>query len=146
MVYAVTCHASESAEIPEVFNVSFTVEGNIGIIRIPMFHYKTYEQTAEILEVLNADGIVNIIIDIRNNFGGLLEAAMDVFRKGSFLLYIMMTTGCLFNTQQTGGTWNTRLPCLSTRLRRVRRRRSRLLYRIRAAGLSSERPHTVKQR
>ncbi|MBN2171306.1 MAG: S41 family peptidase [Candidatus Krumholzibacteriota bacterium] len=56
----------------------FTMGDNIGYIRCTNFGEKTAEEMAAALDSLEAQGMQGLILDLRNNPGGLLDAARDV--------------------------------------------------------------------
>lgn len=54
------------------------LEGGIGYLRIVQFGEKTGEEVEEALRKLRAAGAKGLVLDLRDNPGGLLEAAVDV--------------------------------------------------------------------
>jgi carboxyl-terminal processing protease len=54
------------------------LDGGIGYIRISEFQEKTARDFREALESLTRQGMKGLIVDVRNNPGGLLYAAVDV--------------------------------------------------------------------
>lgn len=52
--------------------------GNIGYIQITSFSTSTYPQFAESLDFLRKKGVEKIILDLRNNVGGLVTSAVDI--------------------------------------------------------------------
>ena len=67
------------------------LDGSTGYIQIAEFSDHTGEQFDEVLNPLLKKGIDGLIIDLRNNPGGLLDSAVDVaepfFRKGELIVY-----------------------------------------------------------
>jgi carboxyl-terminal processing protease len=67
------------------------LEGKTGYIQLTEFSEHTGEQFGHALQQLMRDGIASLIIDVRNNPGGLLDAAVEVaepfFRKGELIVY-----------------------------------------------------------
>ena len=67
------------------------IEGDIGYIQIREFSDHTGEQFGEALNQLLKKGIDGLVIDLRNNPGGLLDAAVDVaepfFKKDELIVY-----------------------------------------------------------
>lgn len=67
------------------------LKDKIGRIRIREFSEKTAIELHEALDALNKEGMRSLIIDLRNNPGGLLNVAADVadefFEKGQLLVY-----------------------------------------------------------
>ena len=51
---------------------------DIAYMRIDRFGAKTYRELAEALNVVHVDGVEGLILDLRNDPGGLLDAAVDV--------------------------------------------------------------------
>lgn len=54
------------------------IEDGIGYIRITNFDQRTGEDFARSLEFLESQGLEGLILDLRNNSGGLLEEAIEV--------------------------------------------------------------------
>lgn len=54
------------------------LEGNIGYIVIANFSENTDDEVYDILEKLDAEGIKNIILDLRDNPGGYLDSAVNI--------------------------------------------------------------------
>jgi len=67
------------------------IDGATGYIQIVEFSDHTGEQFDEALNQLLKKGIDSLIIDLRNNPGGLLDSAVDVaepfFKKGELIVY-----------------------------------------------------------
>jgi carboxyl-terminal processing protease len=65
--------------------------GHTGYIRIADFSDHTGEEFGKALDKLLDEGIDSLVLDLRNNPGGLLDAAVDVanpfFRKGEMIVY-----------------------------------------------------------
>jgi carboxyl-terminal processing protease len=65
--------------------------GNVGYLQITQFSERTGEEFERALGGLEQDGISSLIIDLRNNPGGLLEAAIAVcdefFDSGELIAY-----------------------------------------------------------
>ena len=59
------------------------VEPGIGYIRLSEFQENTPKDLAEALKKLESDGLKGLVLDLRNNPGGLLDVAVDV--GGKFL-------------------------------------------------------------
>jgi len=63
----------------------------IGYVRIIQFGERTGDEFAEALKVLDNDGMQGLILDLRDNPGGLLDAAVDVaepfFDRGELIVY-----------------------------------------------------------
>ncbi|MSU48563.1 MAG: S41 family peptidase [Opitutus sp.] len=67
------------------------LETGIGYVQLTEFSEHTGEQFRRALETLLRQGAVSLILDLRNNPGGLLDAAVDVaepfFNKGELIVY-----------------------------------------------------------
>lgn len=65
--------------------------GGMGYIEITEFTESTGDQFAKALDHLLKEGIDSLVLDLRNNPGGLLDAAVEVaelfFRKGEIVVY-----------------------------------------------------------
>jgi carboxyl-terminal processing protease len=69
---------SLTREIIEVPTVKQAMIGSTGYIRLISFSAMTVDRTREALEKFKAQGYKSLIIDLRNNYGGLLQAAVNV--------------------------------------------------------------------
>jgi len=80
----------ERIQLSSVRLVSVLPE-NVGYLQITQFSDRTGEEFRAALTGLEQDGITSLIIDLRNNPGGLLEAAIAVcdefFDKGELIVY-----------------------------------------------------------
>ena len=56
----------------------FVLDGDIGYIGIATFNQKTAEQFEQTYEELEEEGISSLIIDLRSNGGGLVDAAVEI--------------------------------------------------------------------
>lgn len=67
------------------------LEGNTGYIQLTEFSDHTAQQFGQALNRLVREGISSLVIDVRNNPGGLLDASVEVaepfFRKGELIVY-----------------------------------------------------------
>jgi len=67
------------------------IAGSTGYIQVRDFSEHTGEQFADALDDLLKKGIDSLVIDLRNNPGGLLDSAVEVaepfFRKGELIVY-----------------------------------------------------------
>jgi len=59
-------------------DVSYMVESTIGYIRLNNFSATTHDEMTKALTDLNARGMKKLILDLRGNGGGRLQAAIDV--------------------------------------------------------------------
>ena len=80
----------EIIKVESVRNVRVLDDG-IGYVQLTEFSDHTGEQFSRALEHLLTEGVHSLIIDLRNNPGGLLDAAVDVaepfFRKNELIVY-----------------------------------------------------------
>ena len=53
-------------------------EKNIGYVKISSFNSNTAEAFAQVMDTFNAKGIKTVVLDLRNNLGGYLSAAISV--------------------------------------------------------------------
>jgi carboxyl-terminal processing protease len=56
---------------------SLKLDGGVGYLRIAEFSAKTAEDAAESVSKLRKDGATSLVLDLRNNPGGLLSAAVE---------------------------------------------------------------------
>jgi carboxyl-terminal processing protease len=65
--------------------------GHIGFLQITQFSERTGDEFKAALQKLEKEGVRALVIDLRNNPGGLLDAAIDVcnefFDKGELIVY-----------------------------------------------------------
>jgi carboxyl-terminal processing protease len=65
--------------------------GNVGYIQLTEFSEHTADQFVRALDQLQRDGMTSLVIDVRNNPGGLLDAAVEVaepfFKRGELIVY-----------------------------------------------------------
>lgn len=68
------------------------IEGNIGYIRVTQFQEQTGEDLKKALKKLEAEKVQSIIMDLRNNPGGLLSMAVEVseqfLESGKLVVFI----------------------------------------------------------
>ena len=79
----------ERKEIDEKYvNAAVLSDGKTGLIRISSFTNKTAEQFRSELQNLRSKGITRLVIDLRNNTGGVVSSATDILDQvlgtGSF--------------------------------------------------------------
>ncbi len=71
---------------------SKVVEGNIGYVRITQFQEQTGDDLKKALKKLESDKVQSLIIDLRNNPGGLLTMAVEVSEQfvesGKLIVFI----------------------------------------------------------
>ena len=67
------------------------LEAGIGYIRITQFGTQTYDEFLDALTLLEAEELKGLILDLRNNPGGVLSAAVNIageyFAKGETVVY-----------------------------------------------------------
>jgi len=86
---------------------SKTLEDNIGYVKLTQFQQRTSDDLENALESLEKDKINSLILDLRNNPGGLLNGAVDVtsqfLPEGKLVVYIKGRSGEQqdFNTSST---------------------------------------------
>ena len=80
----------ERFEIPSATWKMLADQTDIGLITISRFSGKTPDEVSRALEELQAAGAARYVLDLRNNGGGILEAAVDVasrFLDGGVVMY-----------------------------------------------------------
>lgn len=80
----------EKVEIPSVISRILDQDSSIGLIAISRFSDKTAEETAAAISDLQAKGATRLVIDLRGNGGGLLDAAIDtakLFLDSGVIMY-----------------------------------------------------------
>ncbi len=72
-------------------DAAYMIEKNIGYVRIKNFGDKTYEEFMVAMAGLNAQGMKNVIIDLRGNAGGYMHIAIQMVNeflpKGELIVY-----------------------------------------------------------
>lgn len=71
-----------SIQYPTITGVRFVADG-IGYLKIEEFARKTAEEFDTTLDRLESKGLEGLVIDLRNNPGGMLDSAVDI--SGQFL-------------------------------------------------------------
>ncbi len=77
-------------EIPSVTWELLDGQRSIGLIKVDRFSGKTPEEVRRAITELSADGALEYVLDLRDNGGGILEAAVDVagqFLNGGVVMY-----------------------------------------------------------
>lgn len=72
------------------------MDDNIGYIAITNFRENTYSQFKEALDVLEAEGMEKLVLDLRNNTGGLVKSAHEIGEEllpESIMVYTMDKDG-----------------------------------------------------
>jgi len=72
-------------------DVAYMINDNIGFIRINNFAMTTFEEFMKGLEELKSKGMTQLIIDLRGNSGGIMEAAIQIanqfLKKDELIVY-----------------------------------------------------------
>jgi len=72
-------------------DVAYKVQGNIGYIKISQFAQTTFREFMQAVEKLKTQGVDKLIIDLRNNGGGIMEAATMIadqfLEEGQLIVY-----------------------------------------------------------
>jgi len=72
-------------------DVAYEVEDNIGYVKISQFAQTTFREFMQAIEKLKAQGVEKYIIDLRNNGGGIMEAATMIadqfLEEGQLIVY-----------------------------------------------------------
>ena len=97
----------ERIRLDSVRNAAMGPDG-IGYVQITQFSERTGDEFTAALEGLEQQGLKALVIDLRNNPGGLLDAAIDVcnefFEKGELIAYTQgRTPESRENFKATGG-------------------------------------------
>jgi carboxyl-terminal processing protease len=94
-------------EIIEVPTVKQDMIGNIAYLKLISFSAPTVERTRAALQSFQAQGYTSLILDLRNNYGGLLQSAVgigDFFLEGGVVVSVksrVPTENTIFNARQT---------------------------------------------
>jgi carboxyl-terminal processing protease len=72
-------------------DVAYMINDNIGFIRINNFAESTYEEFMKGLRELMSKGMAKLIIDLRGNSGGVMDASIEIanefLKKGQLIVY-----------------------------------------------------------
>jgi carboxyl-terminal processing protease len=72
-------------------DVAYMVNNNTGYIRVNSFAMKTFEEFMKGLKELKAKGMTKLILDLRGNSGGVMEAAIQIanqfLKEGQLIVY-----------------------------------------------------------
>jgi len=72
-------------------DVAYKVSDDIGYIKINQFAQTTFQEFMEAVEKLKAQGIKKLIVDLRDNGGGIMEAAIRIadqfLEEGQLIVY-----------------------------------------------------------
>ncbi|MSQ40295.1 MAG: S41 family peptidase [Dehalococcoidia bacterium] len=84
---------------------SDVLAGNIGYVRIEAFNSNTNESLIGILKEMKAQGVVGLVLDLRDNPGGLVSSTVDVasqFLREGLVLYEVTGRGVRTNLEVKG--------------------------------------------
>lgn len=87
----------EKAEIEVPVVAGKMLEDQVGYIQIAQFTSLTSDQFAEYYKQLTDEGMTSLIVDLRNNPGGLLDSVVDTLRQ-------ILPEGMIVYTQTKDGT------------------------------------------
>jgi carboxyl-terminal processing protease len=72
-------------------DVAYMVDENIGYIKISQFAQTTFREFMQAIETLKSQGVEKLILDLRNNGGGIMEAATMIadqfLEEGQLIVY-----------------------------------------------------------
>jgi len=72
-------------------DVAYMITGDIGFIKISQFSKTTYDEFLEAVKKLKEQGLTSLILDLRNNGGGYMDAATRIadqfLEKNKLILY-----------------------------------------------------------
>lgn len=78
--------------IPSV-DVSYMITGNIGYIKINNFAMTTFDEFMKSMNELKAGGMTKLILDLRENSGGVMESAIKIadqfLKEGQMIVYTL---------------------------------------------------------
>lgn len=87
-------------------DVDYMINNNIGYIRINNFAMTTYDEFMKGLRELKGKGMTSLILDLRGNSGGIMEAAIDVanqfLNEGQLIVYTKGRTQPRTEARATG--------------------------------------------
>ena len=72
-------------------DVAYMINDTIGFVKITRFAKTTYEEFVKAVETLQSKGMTNLILDLRGNGGGMMDAAINIvdefLEKGKMIVY-----------------------------------------------------------
>ena len=87
-------------------DVDYMINDNIGYIRINNFAMTTYDEFMKGLRELKDKGMTSLILDLRGNSGGIMEAAIDIanqfLKEGQLIVYTKGRTQPRTEARATG--------------------------------------------
>jgi len=74
-------------------DISYMIDNNTGYIKINNFAVTTYDEFMKSLKDLKSKGMTDLILDLRENSGGVMEAAIKIanqfLREGQMIVYTL---------------------------------------------------------
>ena len=74
-------------------DVAYMVNENTGYIKITNFALTTFDEFKSSLDELEAEGMTKLIVDLRNNSGGIMEASIQIanefLKEGELIVFTM---------------------------------------------------------
>jgi len=74
-------------------DISYMIDNNTGYIKINNFAVTTYDEFMKSLQDLKAKGMTDLILDLRENSGGVMEAAIKIanqfLKEGQMIVYTL---------------------------------------------------------
>lgn len=87
-------------------DISYMVNANIGYIRINNFAMTTFDEFMKGLRELRENGMTKLILDLRGNSGGIMEAAIQIanqfLKEGQLIVYTKGRTQPRTEARSTG--------------------------------------------
>lgn len=111
MPFEITRDIIKIESVPYAFMLD--EDAGVGYVRISNFSRSTRDELEDKLDELEADGMTSLIIDLRTNPGGLLQAAKDVsemfLEKGDLIVYtkgrLAQQNMSYYSTSNRGRVW-----------------------------------------
>ncbi len=86
--------------------VAYMIDKNVGYISINNFAVTTYEDFMKALRDLKSQGMTRLIVDLRNNSGGIMDAAIQIanqfLKEGQLIVYTKGRTQPRTEARATG--------------------------------------------
>jgi len=87
-------------------DVAYMVNANTGYIKITNFAMTTHEEFLKGLEELKSEGMTKLIVDLRNNSGGIMDASIQIanefLKEGELIVYTQGRTQPRTEARATG--------------------------------------------
>jgi carboxyl-terminal processing protease len=88
-------------------DVSYMITGKIGYIKINNFAVTTFDEFIKSLKELKASGMTKLVIDLRENSGGVMESAIKIanqfLKEGQMIVYTLGRSQPKKEAKATGG-------------------------------------------